>query len=404
MMQAEGFSCIEYAAGESESEADTKISLMSADEHARYFKPMGAQQSRPDDTLTNPGYKIFDERLKESMPPHVAPGDIVCHFYGYTHQHLVASLPQAHHIEVAVGYFAYPFGAWRIFDSEACRHYNWGQCAASNRNDTKGCHRPYSWVIPNGHDPADWPVGDGREGAVVYFGRMDTDKGMPEIAEMIREHAKMVNEGIVRPLHFAFAGRGDFDRQIHRPVHRSPNPLHKDNGVRVTCMGPLSRADAARFIGSARCLLIPTQYVEPLGNVAIQAMLTGTPVISSNFGGFTEIVRHGVDGFRCSTLGDYLAAIHKAPELDRSAIAAGARERFSTEVIGKKYAEAFNVIRDLSGPGWYSRESHRIRVTVVKPETKFDPQPPELSHSCPGGFSDTPLAPALAESKEPPVK
>jgi glycosyltransferase involved in cell wall biosynthesis len=49
-------------------------------------------------------------------------------------------------------------------------------------------------------------------------------------------------------------------------------------------------------------------------------MLCGTPLISTNFGAFAETIEHGVTGFRCNTLGDFVKAIEKAGTLDRTKV------------------------------------------------------------------------------------
>ena len=379
MMQEQGWRVIEYSAGESESACAEKVSLMPGEDHTRLFPPLGAKQTRPNDAPGSQGHTAYAFRLTGELSLRVQPGDFVCHTYGDTFKSLVSVLPNAQHIEIGIGYKSGPFGAWRIFDSQAWRHYHWGRDELTNRKDEKGCNHVYSWVIPNPHDPEDWPVGDGAEDTVVYFGRLDSDKGMPTIVEIIREHAKLVNDGIAKPLRFSFAGRGDFDEQIRRQVIRSPNPLHKDNGVSVRYMGPLTRVDAARFLGSARCILAPTQYIEPLGNTTIEAMFCGTPVLASDFGGFTETIRYSIDGFRCRTLGDWLTAIEAVRRLDRSAIADYARARFSTSVCGQMYDEAFHVIADLAGAGWYSRGSHRITYPPIAPPLEHPDEQPKPS-------------------------
>ena len=395
MMQAQGYPVIEYAAEGSTSQAETKVAVMSAAEHAKFFPAMGPKQTRPCDSPNTQGFKAYDFRLTGEICSRANPGDFICHTYGDAHKALVGLLPNFQHIETGIGYSSGPFGAWRIFDSNAWRHYHWSKDALRNLKE-KGTDRNYSWVIPNPHDPQDWPIGSGAQDTVVYFGRMDPDKGMNVISDIIREHAKMVNEGLAKPLHFIFAGRGDFDQVIDRPTRRAPNPLHKDNGVKVTHLGPISQAHAGRFLGNARCLLAPTEYVEPLGNVALEALFTGTPALTSDHGGFTETILHGVDGFRCKTLGDWLCAIEASRWLNRARISERAVERFSTDVCGKMYDEAFQQIADLNGPGWYSRHSWRITV----PKSDLAPRLSELS--CPVDFASMTPVSDPAELPAPP--
>ena len=47
-------------------------------------------------------------------------------------------------------------------------------------------------------------------------------------------------------------------------------------------------------------------------------MICGTPLISVDYGAFTETIVEGVTGFRCNTLGDWVAGIEASKNLDRA--------------------------------------------------------------------------------------
>jgi glycosyltransferase involved in cell wall biosynthesis len=107
-------------------------------------------------------------------------------------------------------------------------------------------------------------------------------------------------------------------------------------------------------MGRAAFMFAPTIYLEPLGGVVCEAMLTGTPVVTTDIGAFTENVQQGVTGFRCKTLAEFVSAGNKAASLDRSKIAAYATSRFSTEVVGAQFDEYFARLSTIRGEGWYT--------------------------------------------------
>ena len=79
-----------------------------------------------------------------------------------------------------------------------------------------------------------------------------------------------------------------------------------------------------------------------------------------SYGAFTETIEDGVTGFRCSTLGDFLAAIELADKLDRKYIRDRAVRLYSFQAVGKKYDAAFKQIADLRDEGWYKNVTHNV--------------------------------------------
>ena len=99
---------------------------------------------------------------------------------------------------------------------------------------------------------------------------------------------------------------------------------------------------------------MPTRYIEPFGCVAAEALLCGTPVISSDTGGATEIVQHGYNGWRCRSLADYMQAVDYAEmgTIDYEDIAIDARARYSMQQVGGQYDAYFTKLAN--GGGWYA--------------------------------------------------
>lgn len=101
---------------------------------------------------------------------------------------------------------------------------------------------------------------------------------------------------------------------------------------------------------------MPTRFHEPFGGAGVEGQLVGTPLIASDCAAFAETVTHGVNGFRCKQLADWVAASDMVKDLDRTAIAAEARKRYSLETCGAMFDTAFRRIHDLynGSRGWYN--------------------------------------------------
>jgi glycosyltransferase involved in cell wall biosynthesis len=81
----------------------------------------------------------------------------------------------------------------------------------------------------------------------------------------------------------------------------------ESSGANVEFRGELWADEKAELLAGARALLFPTRVNEAFGLVIAEALMSGTPVIASNFGACPELVSNDV-GFVCSTTDDYRRA------------------------------------------------------------------------------------------------
>lgn len=298
-----------------------QLSLMGdVDDRAFMADRMGGTDS--------PLFVEFNRRLRAELMDRATLSDLVMVPFGYGHHQALKGLPYTL-VESGIGYDdLYPSDKiFRVFESYAWLHYHQGKAGRWGKN--------YEWVIPNYFDVDAWefdPAGD--PDTVVYFGRVCDTKGLPTVVEIAR----------ARPdLRFVICGQGD-----PAPYLTLPNIEYRP---------PISGRARSAFLGRARCVLMPSTYVEPFGGVAVEAMMCGTPVLASPWGAFTETLEDQVTGYRCHTLGDWLAGLDGAVELDREYISARARRLYGYDRIATMYDRTFRQIADLRGEGWYSPRS-----------------------------------------------
>ncbi len=130
----------------------------------------------------------------------------------------------------------------------------------------------------------------------LFMGRLNDDKGVVIAIDV----AKRVGRRIV------IVGQGNPERFL------------KDN-PHVRYVPPVDVEGRRKLMAEAAALLCPTQYIEPLGNVALEAQASGTPVICTDWGGFTETVLHGVTGYRCRTMEQFVWAARNIDRIDPAA-------------------------------------------------------------------------------------
>jgi len=323
MMQAYDYNVIEYANEGSESASREKVAMLTKDELHKFVGDKQGGQKFFGDTARagSEWHQLFESRLIPALRSRLDARDVICHPFGIAHESVVKAFPNHIHLETGIGYPVLLKNSFRIFESYAWMHYHQGK---ENRygND-------YEWVIPNYFDIDDWEPSYEPGKYIAFMGRITTAKGMDTVFEI----AKRINMPV------KIAGQGD------------PTPWTHPNIEHVCVLNGRSRSD---FLRNAHCVLMPTEFVEPFGGVAVESMLCGTPVLSRDFGAFTETIKQGVNGYRCHVLKQWLGALHSVGKLDRKRIAEDARARYSLKTCGALYDSVFRQLEDLHDEGWYT--------------------------------------------------
>lgn len=257
--------------------------------------------------------------------------DFVLCIQGWWHQPVIAELTEKEIIacEPGIGYTGV-FSRFRCYESYAWKHFLYGQ-----QMKGCGCERAYDVVIPNYYDPQEFICENvQKKDYALFMARLNGDKGILEAA--------LATQRAGVPLWVAGQDGG---HAVAQQVKDMPH---------VKYLGVLCGAEKIRILSEARCLLAPVTYIEPFGGVAVEAMLCGTPAITSDAGAYTETVQHGVTGYRCSTLSEYAQGIRDAAGLSSEACKRWALDRYSIHAVAPKYERWFKNLSTLWESGWYA--------------------------------------------------
>ncbi|MEM9273783.1 MAG: glycosyltransferase family 4 protein [Cyanobacteria bacterium P01_F01_bin.143] len=114
----------------------------------------------------------------------------------------------------------------------------------------------------------------------------------------------------------------------------------------IEYMGFLNTADLQQELGQARALLMTPRWIEAFGNVAIEALACGVPVIAYSRGGPSEIVRDGKTGFLVEpdSVPGLVNAIENIDNLSRAACREQAEAEYSLAALGDRFENWFNKI------------------------------------------------------------
>ena len=211
-------------------------------------------------------------------------------------------------------------------------------------NHTYGLQKMYkpSWyhvVIPNYFDASEFEFSAKKEDYYLYLGRISVCKGV-QIAIQI---TNTLNEKLI------IAGQGD-------PISELGLKKLPDN---VEFIGYADAETRKRLLKNAKGLFLISDYIEPFGGTTMEAMLSGTPVITSDWGVFTETVLHGVTGFRCRTFEQFLWATKNIHLINSNACQQWALNNYSLEKVSTMYEEYFLQLQHLWSGGWYESNNKR---------------------------------------------
>ena len=111
-------------------------------------------------------------------------------------------------------------------------------------------------------------------------------------------------------------------------------------------LGFLSTTEMQQVVRECRALLMTPRWMEAFGNVAIEALACGVPVISYRRGGPAEIIQDGKTGFLVepdSVVG-LVDAISRLDQINRQACRTQAEADFSLQALGDRFEKWFNEI------------------------------------------------------------
>jgi len=285
---------------------------------------------------TEPIWKTFHRNCIHELSQRVHDGDIIGTFSGICDKPIADAFPQCRFVELGIGYTGV-FAPFRIFESYAWMHTVLGaQIGDAYKADGKF----YDTVIPNYFEPDDFPYSEKQDNYYLFVGRMIYRKGITVVADI----AKRIPEA-----RFIFAGQGA--RQNGDTITCEDGTILQ--GGNLEYAGVIDAEQRGKLMSRALALICPTLYIGPFEGVHVEAMMCGTPVLATPFGAFVETFTHGVHGYRCRTIREFVEAAKMAVALDRPKIRSYAQLRYSCDFVANQYVEYFNLLDGLNRGGFY---------------------------------------------------
>jgi glycosyltransferase involved in cell wall biosynthesis len=327
-MTRRGHEVLHYGHEDSQLECAEHISVVGNDDLAKAYGSHDWRKTFFKFDVNDHAYQTFYRNAIREVGKRKLKNDFILPFWGSGVRPVVDAHPDMIAVEPGIGYAGGHWARWKVFESYAIYHAYCGLQAVGNcRQDW------YEVVIPNYFDPEDFVYrgNDEKEDYFLYLGRVYSGKGV-DVAIQATEKAgvKLViagqkEEGYQLPAHVEYIGYADVEKR-------------------------------KQLMSKAKASFVPSQYVEPFGGVQVENLFSGTPTITTDWGSFAENNLHGITGYRCRTMGDFVDAVKaiqqgKIKSEDCRLFA----NNFSIDSVMPLYEKYFQDILDVyEGKGWYA--------------------------------------------------
>ena len=198
---------------------------------------------------------------------------------------------------------------------------------------------PIRAVIHHGIDLDRYPCGSGGgddDGAyVVFLGRMHPDKGVDRAIRVARAAGKrlLIAAKMWEPVE-------------HRYFTEVVEPLLGPDAV---YLGQVGAQEKAELLGAAEALVNPIRWPEPFGLVMIEALATGTPVLTFAEGAAPELVDDCVTGYVCRDETDMATQLARVGDLDRRRCRQAVQDRFSNQRMVRDHVALYEQLLGRDG-------------------------------------------------------
>ncbi len=349
MMTGEGRRVILYSGEFNDAPCDEHVPLLTEARRQEWFGPPDENDLDRGGFSWDPSQQYWIEmngRAIGEIRKRMEPTDLLCLSQGLSQGLIADAIPEMIVAEIMVGYRGIILKprlspAFAAFESQSHRAMVYGEFGLQNfprRGDV---------VIPNQFDPAELPLGGGSGDYLLFVGRLIPLKGITEACFI----ADAVDMKLI------VAGPGAVE---HRPGYlRSTEGEWHGRGLEY--VGPVGIEERAVLMGEAKATLVPTLYAEPFGGVAVESMMCGTPVVTTDFGAFTDTVEEGVSGHRFQTLQEAVDGAESAMTLDREACRQYALDNYSLDAVRPAYQRWFDNLDLLWGEGFTKLRDPRNR-------------------------------------------
>jgi len=207
------------------------------------------------------------------------------------------------------------------------RPYNFSFHSKTQADDYPFVKRPI--IIGNGFKLDNYTFQDSAGGPLGWVGRVAPEKGLEDAAYVANVLGEKLNVwGVIEDETYASNIKESFPQGT------------------IDWMGFLSTQELQKELGKCRVLLNTPKWNEAYGNVVVEALACGVPVVAYKRGGPSEIIQHGETGYLAEpdnkdSLLSYLEIINK---IKRKNCREWVEKNASTDIFANKVVNWLNKV------------------------------------------------------------
>lgn len=301
-------------------------------------------------------YQEFYKNAIREVGKRKQKNDFILPFWGSGTRPVCDAHPDLIVVEPGIGYAGGHWAKFKIFESYAIMHAYYGlEAVGMCKNNF------YDVVIPNYFDPDDFTFApETKEDYCLFLGRVYEGKGI-HVAIQATEKAG---------LKLKVAGQNNLEACGYKEI-----PKH------VEFIGYADVEKRRELMSKAKVSMVASMYVEPFGGVQIENLFSGTPTITTDWGSFTENNIHGVTGYRCRTMEEFVWALKNIDRINPQDCRDWALRNFSLEKVAKMYEEYFQAVLNIhGGQGWYEPNDGRTDMDYAVKHYPGRPDPIDYNY------------------------
>jgi glycosyltransferase involved in cell wall biosynthesis len=339
MMKSRGHTIIHYGHEKSDVVCDEMVSVTNDKALFEAYGEYNWHKNFFKFDLEDAAYKEFYKNAIREIGLRKQKNDFLLCFWGWGHKAIADAHPDMLIVEPGIGYPSGHHAKYKVFESQSTYNAYYGLNSVARSNILNW----YDVVIPNYFDLREFEYREEKDDYYLCLGRIGEHKGVHiaiQATEKIGAKLKIAGQGSLAEMGYADI-----------PAH-------------VEYVGHADLEQRKKLMGGARALFAATTYNEPFGGVHVEAMLSGTPVITTDWGAFAECNIHGLTGYRCRTFEHFTWAAENIWRINPRNCREWAVANFSMEKVAKMFEEYFySIIKVYDGSnGWYEPNPARTEL------------------------------------------